>query len=107
MASAQYPNETFFALFLGLSPFYIFVLVWFVLWLLVAVWVYKDANKRDKSGILWSIIVILFGFIGLIIWLLVRGEVPISGRKCSNCGRPLTMDVKVCPYCGNNMENKF
>ena len=100
MTSAQYPNETCFALLLVLSPVYIFVVVWFVLWIIVAVWVYKDARKRDKSGVLWFIIVILLGVIGFIIWLLVRGEVPKSGRKCSNCGRPIPMDAKVCPYCG-------
>ena len=100
MASAQYPNGICFALFLGLSSIYIFVIVWYVLWLLVAVWVYKDAKKRDKSGILWVIIVILLGVIGFIIWLIVRGEVPTSGKKCSNCGRPLPMDARVCPYCG-------
>ena len=100
MTSAQYPNDTCFVLLLGLSSVYIFVVGWFVLWLLVSVWVYKDAEKRDKNGVLWIIIVILLGIIGFIIWLLVRGEVPISGRKCSNCGRPLNMDAKVCPYCG-------
>ncbi len=100
MTSAQYPNETCFVLLLVLSPVYIFVIVWFILWILVAVWVYKDAQKRDKNGVLWIIIVILLGIIGFIIWLLVRGEIPTSGRKCSNCGRPLPMDARVCPYCG-------
>ena len=100
MTSAQYLNETCFALLLVLSPVYIFVIVWFVLWLLVAVWVYKDAQKRDKNGVLWFIIVIIIGIIGFIIWLLLRGEVPKSGRKCSNCGRLLPNDAKVCPYCG-------
>ena len=100
MASAQYPNGTCFTLLFVLSPVYIFVIVWFILWILVSVWVYKDAQKRDKSGVLWMIIVILLGVIGFIIWLLVRGEVPKSGRKCSNCGRPLTMDARVCAYCG-------
>jgi heme/copper-type cytochrome/quinol oxidase subunit 4 len=100
LTSAQYPYETCFALSLGMSPVYIFAIIWFVLWLLVSVWVYRDAKKRDKNGVLWIIIVIILGIIGFIIWLLVRGEVPISVRKCSNCGRPLPSDAKVCPYCG-------
>ena len=98
--SAQYSNKTYFNLLLVLSPVYIFVVVWFIVWLMVAIWVYKDAQKRDKNGVMWLIIVILLGIIGFIIWFLVRGEVPASGRKCSNCGRLLPMDVKVCPYCG-------
>lgn len=48
------------------------VLLWFVIAILLAVWVYKDAESRGESGVLWLIIVILTGIIGLIIWLLVR-----------------------------------
>ena len=60
----------------------------------------NDIFFKLKPALIEFIIVILLGIIGFIIWLLVRGEVPISGRKCSNCGRPLNMDAKVCPYCG-------
>jgi len=49
-----------------------FGLVWFIIWILIAVWVYKDAEKRGKSGVLWLIVVILLGLIGIIIWLIVR-----------------------------------
>jgi len=49
-----------------------FWIVWFVLWLLVAIWVYKDAESRGASGPLWLIVVILLGLIGLIIYLVVR-----------------------------------
>lgn len=43
-----------------------------IVWIFVIVWVYKDAEKRGKSGILWAIIVFFLGIIGLIIWLVVR-----------------------------------
>ena len=33
---------------------------------------YKDAEKRGKSGVLWLIVVWVLGIIGLIIWLVVR-----------------------------------
>ena len=88
----------------------IFMLVWFVIWILVAIWVYRDAEKRGSSGILWLIIVILLGLIGIIIWLVVRppiGGKPkegASGRMCPNCGRPIPMDARVCPYCGKEFE---
>jgi membrane protease YdiL (CAAX protease family) len=49
-----------------------FVLVWFIIAILIAVWVYRDAEKRGKSGVLWLIVVILLGIIGIIIWLIVR-----------------------------------
>jgi len=50
----------------------IFAVVWFVIWILVAIWVYKDATSRGANGVLWLIVVVLLGIIGLIIYLVVR-----------------------------------
>ena len=82
----------------------IFTLIWFVVWILVAIWVYKDANKRGKNGVLWLIIVILLGLIGLIIWLVVRGEKSAPSRHCPNCGRGIPEDARSCPYCNKKFE---
>ncbi len=43
-----------------------------LLWLMVLIWVYKDAKRRGKSGVLWFFIVLIFNILGLIIWLIVR-----------------------------------
>ncbi|MHA2061248.1 MAG: hypothetical protein ACW963_03035 [Candidatus Sifarchaeia archaeon] len=51
--------------------------IWFVVAILIAVWVYRDAEKRGESGALWLIIVLITGIIGLIIWLIVRGDKPV------------------------------
>ena len=88
----------------------IFVLIWYIIFIAIAIWVYKDAEKRGKSGALWLIIVILLNIIGIIIWLIVRppiGGEPSkagSGRMCPNCGRPIPMDAQVCPYCGKSFQ---
>lgn len=81
----------------------------FILWIVLAIWVYKDAEKRDSSGVLWLIIVLFIGIIGLIIWLIVRP--PIGGKKeksierrCPNCGRVIPDDARVCPYCSKKFE---
>jgi len=84
-------------------------IIWFIIGILIAIWVYKDAEKRGSSGVLWLIIVILIGIIGLIIWLVIRppigGEKPAgSDRKCPNCGRAIPMDARTCPYCGKKFE---
>jgi len=50
--------------------------VWFVIWLLVAIWVYKDAQSRGANGVLWLIVVVLLGIIGVIIYLVVRPKAP-------------------------------
>lgn len=82
----------------------IFALVWFIIWILVAIWVYKDAEKHGKNGLLWLIIVILLGLIGLIIYLVVRGEKTVSSRHCPNCGRGIPEDARSCPYCNKKFE---
>ncbi len=56
-------------------------LVWFVIWILVAVWVYRDAESRGMGGALWLIIVILLGLIGLIVYIVVRSDKPVLGMQ--------------------------
>jgi len=94
----------------GLGLACILPIIWLVIAILIAIWVYRDAEKRDSSGALWLIIVIFTGIIGLIIWLVVRppiGGKPKSsggGRNCPNCGRSIPMDAQVCPYCGKDFK---
>ena len=85
-----------------------------IIGIVLAIWVYKDAEKRDSSGALWLIIVLITGLLGLIIWLIVRppigGKKPntsaatSSDRRCPSCGRIIPDDARVCPYCGKNFE---
>lgn len=50
----------------------IFVVVFFILGIALAVWVYKDAKKRDMNAAVWLLIVLITGCIGCIIYLIVR-----------------------------------
>ncbi|MFW6040530.1 MAG: hypothetical protein ACOC85_01700 [Thermoplasmatota archaeon] len=43
-----------------------------IIWILIGVWLYKDAEKRGKNGVLWLLVGLVAGIIGLIIWLIVR-----------------------------------
>ena len=48
-------------------------LLFFLVWVALAYWVYKDANKRNMdNAILWAAITFLLGLIGLVIYLIVR-----------------------------------
>ena len=91
-------------------PWLIFVLVWFVLGIVLAIWVYKDAKRRGLDATLWLVIVILIGPIGVVIYLVSRehgglapppppGAVP----TCPTCGQPLTYVPQYgrwyCQYC--------
>ena len=44
----------------------------FIIGILIAVWMYKDAKKRGENAVLWLIVGLLLPIIGLIIWLIVR-----------------------------------
>ena len=46
---------------------------------LVALWVYRDAERRRMNGALWVIILLVGGVIGLIVYLIVRESHPIGG----------------------------
>ena len=48
------------------------ILVLFIVSILIAIWVYRDAEKRGMSGVLWLIVVLVAGLIGLIIYFVVR-----------------------------------
>ena len=48
------------------------ILVSCVISLLIAIWVYKDAKKRDMNAAVWLLIVLLTGCVGCIIYLVVR-----------------------------------
>jgi len=47
-------------------------MLWCIISIVLAVWVYSDAEKRGMEAALWLIIVLLTGVIGLIIYLIVR-----------------------------------
>ena len=53
------------------------VVVGLVIW--VAIWIYKDAESRGQSGVLWCVLWIVFGLIPLIIWLIIRNNYPVGG----------------------------
>jgi MFS family permease len=53
-----------------------FVILWFIIALVIAIWLYRDAEDRGQSGVLWLIVALIAGIFGLIIWLLVRPPKP-------------------------------
>ena len=85
--------------FIG-SVFYFFIS------LIIAYWMLKDADKRGRNGVIWFIIGLLLGIIGLIIWFIIRPktykektEKKEVNRTCPNCGRNIPEDARTCPYC--------
>jgi len=83
---------------LGFFGFFIIAII--ALNIALLVWVARDAKSRGMdSSILWMILVMVTGLIGLIIYLCVRPQGNLV--QCAHCGnRRLQVSAK-CPHCGN------
>jgi len=46
----------------------------FVITIIIAIWVYRDAESRGENGVIWLLVVLVGGIIGLIIYLIVRSD---------------------------------
>ncbi|MGC9444227.1 MAG: hypothetical protein ACP5E9_04770 [Candidatus Methanospirareceae archaeon] len=55
-----------------LSLWIILMILWFVIAIIIAVWVYRDATDRGQNAMLWVIIVLILSVVGLLIWLARR-----------------------------------
>lgn len=88
--------------FLGGSTALICCLAFFALNIALLVWVIKDANSRGTSAGAWLIIVLIFGILGLLAYLVARPQ----GRliNCPNCGMQRPITSLVCPHCGYRGE---
>ncbi|HEX8177078.1 MAG TPA: hypothetical protein VF543_18445 [Pyrinomonadaceae bacterium] len=54
----------------------IIVLICLAIYIASLVWVYRDANRRGKSGILVALLVALISWpISLLVWLIIRDKV--------------------------------
>ena len=88
----------------------------YMLWASVAIWVYRDAERRNVNGMLWALFVFVGNIIGLIIYLIVRSSSPereslppdttpmvASTTPCPECGRGVQASFVVCPYCAHSL----
>jgi len=95
---------------LGIGLICFLPVIAFIIAIAIGVWMYRDAEKRGKSGTLWLLIGLIGGLVGLIVWLIVRppeltseqrqAKTIDTRRRCPDCGRNIPFDANVCPYCG-------
>ncbi|MHB8055640.1 MAG: zinc ribbon domain-containing protein [Candidatus Aminicenantales bacterium] len=120
---------TWFWPFAGFAGF--FGLAFLVIWVMVALWVHRDAESRGMEGVIWALVVFFVHVIGLIIYLIVRSNHPVltaapaskpqtatpppqAGETaapsiqpapvCKSCGRPVEKDHVYCAMCGQNLH---
>jgi len=104
---------------IGRLALFLLPAMFIILWGAVLIWVYRDAEKRGMSGILWLLLVLIGNVIGLLIYAIVRSETPMRRRdrgepappapvspleKCGGCGKPLSPGFGFCPYCGKGLK---
>jgi RNA polymerase subunit RPABC4/transcription elongation factor Spt4 len=109
-------------------PAWSFSLLFLIIWIAVIVWVYRDAERRGMSGLLWALLVFIGNLIGLLIYLIVRQDHPeaASGETaavccderaasapiaktapsltCPSCQKPVEKDFAFCPNCGARLQ---
>ena len=82
----------------GVLPMIMIVAV-IALHIAILVWVARDAKSRGMdNAVLWMILVLLTGLIGLVVYLLARTQGNLI--PCPNChNNRLQVSVR-CPHCG-------
>jgi uncharacterized membrane protein YhaH (DUF805 family) len=83
-----------------LGLFGVLMVAIFVLNIALLIWVARDAKSRGMdSAILWMILVMLTGIIGLIIYVFTRPQGNLV--PCAHCGNKRLQVSATCPHCGN------
>lgn len=81
-----------------------FAVIVSVVWLFVAMWVAKDAQRRGMdNSTMWGFLVFFLGVIGLIVYVASRpsGSAKAGGmRVCRECGKKHSRRMRRCPACG-------
>ncbi|HSP46935.1 MAG TPA: zinc ribbon domain-containing protein [Clostridiaceae bacterium] len=73
--------------------------------LLVGILVYRDARSRGMDAMVWALVAVLIpGFIGLIIYLIMRKD--FGNLRCAKCNNLVSADFLACPYCGNDLKGR-
>lgn len=102
-----------------------FLLYLFILWISTVIWTYVDAKKRGGAALTWSAFNLVFPFMGLLVYLLLRPKETIEEaelnaleyefkkallgdevRFCPACGKKIEKDFQICPYCLKKLKKK-
>jgi len=85
----------------GCMGFFGFIVIGIIaLNIALLVWVAKDAKNRNMdSPVLWMILIVFTGLIGLIVYLLTRPKGDLI--VCPHCGNKRMQVSAKCPHCGN------
>lgn len=96
-----------------------------IAWIVSIVWVYKDAEDRGMDSAMWALMTFLFGWITIMIYLVVRPRkvpawlrpnrpvyydtpvgYPSPGPHLTPPVRYVRPKPKFCPHCGRRLIEK-
>lgn len=96
-----------------------------IYWVLIALWMYKDAAKSKLSPLYWGLIGLFTNIIGLIVYKIYKRNTAICtacgaaqnaghlycsfcgtqlGTRCENCGSKVGAKDSFCHHCGNKIK---
>ena len=78
------------------------VLFFCAYWVLIALWMYKDAAKRKLSPLYWGLIGLFTNIIGLIVYKIYKRSMAV----CSVCGAAQNPDHLFCSACGAQLGTR-
>ncbi len=69
-------------------------------WLLLPLWVYRDARRRPTNAAAWGILTLVTSVIGWLVYLIARPSLGV----CPNCGQEQSSSLKFCTGCGTLLK---
>lgn len=99
----QYNNYYIFTNYLNAirHTLMIFIFVFLILfWILLPLWVFKDARKQYLNASKWTIITLLTSILGFDLYMIFRPK----NVKCIFCNRVIETNWIMCPYCGKKIN---
>lgn len=69
-------------------------------WVLIALWVYQNAQKSKINAVLWGIITLFTNLAGLFIYLIYKQ----NNQICFKCGAVQNKGNIYCTYCGTKLS---
>lgn len=76
-------------------------LLFLIINIAILIWVIRDAQARGSSAGAWVIIVLLFGVLGLLAYLVARPKGKLV--PCPECGKQKPITDTICPHCGKRV----
>ena len=60
-----------------INAFIFFVVVFIAIEIYIAIWVYRDAQKRNMDAIIWLLVILVGGCLGCIVYLIISKDYPV------------------------------